>query len=392
MQGIDDISAALDELDQLGRRRASRTVEAHEGMRVRIDGRWLVSFASNDYLGLAASAATGDRLDGLDPATRLGAGASHLLGGHHAAHAALEAELATFIGLPRALLFGSGYMANLAVLTSLVGRAGEVFADRLNHASLVDAARLSQARHRRFRHNDLGHLASLLEASRVTEKIIVSDAVFSMDGDVANLSGLLELARRHNAWLYVDDAHGIGVLGAGGAGSLQAQEGMRAAFAGYPMAVYMATLGKALGVAGAFVAADARVIDWLVNKARTYVYTTAMAPLLAELARANLRRAATESWRRERVACHVRAFRSGMAGSVYNLMPSETPIQPIVAGEDGAAIRLAEALSEAGLYVPAIRPPTVPGGTARLRVSLSAGHAPEDVARLIEALRAHAKR
>lgn len=390
MQGIDDIAAALADLDQAGRRRAPRLVEAHEGMRVRIAGRWLLSFASNDYLGMAAEPPSADCLAALARPVRLGAGASHLLSGHHAAHAVLETELAEFVGLPRALVFGSGYMANLAVLTSLVGRTGEVFADRLNHASLVDAAQLSRARHRRYRHNDLAHLAALLSTSDAPEKMIVSDAVFSMDGDAADLAGLLDLARRHKAWLYIDDAHGIGVLGERGAGSLAAQS-MRRDFADYPMAIYMATLGKALGVAGAFVAADTRVIDWLVNKARTYIYTTAMPPLLAASASANLRRVVDEAWRRQRLAEHIRAFRQGLEGHALQLMPSATAIQPILVGADRDATRLADALQDAGLLVPAIRPPTVPEGTARLRVSLSAGHAPEDVARLIEALRTNGR-
>lgn len=378
-------AAELDALDATELRRTRRLLQSPQSARVRVDGRDVVAFASNDYLGLAAdarlceAAIAGVRRDGV------GAGASHLILGHGAVHAALEDALARFVGLPRALLFSNGYMANLGAVTALVGRGDAVFADRLNHASLNDAALLSRAEFRRYAHGDCAALERLLAKSTARRKLVVSDAVFSMDGDLAPVAQLLELCERYDAWLLLDDAHGFGVLGAGGRGVLE-HCGVAS-----PRIVYMATLGKAAGVAGAFVAGDEATIEWLAQRARTYIYTTASPPLLAHALLASLDIIAGEPQRRARLAQSIAAFKRGCAGLTWRLLPSDTAIQPLVLGDNREALRVAAALAAQGLLVPAIRPPTVPAGTARLRVSLSAAHAPEDVARLTQALQAVAQ-
>lgn len=378
------LTSALTALDAQGLRRRRRLLESAAGAHVRIEGRHCVSFASNDYLGLAnhpdmkAAAAAALAEHGV------GAAASHLLGGHHAAHARLEAELAAFIGRPAALLFSTGYLANLGVITALVGRDGAIFADRLNHASLIDAAILSRAVHRRYPHLDLARLEAELAASPARVKLIVSDGVFSMDGDIAPLPDLLKLADRYGAWLLIDDAHGFGVLGQDGRGVLQHFD-----LANAPSGlIYLATLGKAAGVAGAFIAGDTTLIDWLVNRARSYLYTTASPPALAAAASVSLRLIASEPERRQRLRRHIEVLRAGLAGLPWPLLPSATPIQPLLVGDTASAVRLSAALWQRGLYVPAIRPPTVPAGHARLRISLSAAHSEADVAALIDALHA----
>ena len=372
----------LAELESDGLRRRRRVLDSPQQPRVTVEGREYVAFCSNDYLGLAnhpalvAAAREGAELHGV------GSGASHLILGHSRAHHDLEEALAQFVGLPRALTFSTGYMANLGAVTALVGREDAVFADRLNHASLNDACLLARADFRRYPHNDIAALERLLAASRARRKLIVVDAVFSMDGDVAPLAELAALAERFDAWLYIDDAHGFGVLGPEGRGTL-AQAGISS-----PRIVYMATLGKAAGVAGAFVAAAPEVIETLVQRARTYVYTTALPPLLAHTLLASLGLIRAEEWRREQLRSHIAALKSGLARSRWKLLPSDTAIQPLVIGANDAAMAVSKALESAGLLVPAIRPPTVPAGTARLRISLSAAHTGEDVARLVGALNA----
>jgi len=378
------LAAALDgELDRLaaeGLRRRLRVLETPQGAHVRVDGRDYVSFCSNDYLGLAAdprlvaAACTAAQRYGV------GAGASHLVSGHAGAHHRLELELAAHVGYPQALLFTSGYMANVGVVTALCGREDEVFCDRLNHASLNDAALLSRAKMRRYAHLDLAVLARGLAASRARRRLVVTDAVFSMDGDIAPLAEMAALCERHDAWMLVDDAHGLGVLGEHGEGTL-AHLGVRS-----ERVLCMGTLGKAAGVAGAFVAAHPPVIDYLLNRARTYIYTTAMPPLLAAVLSESLALVREESWRRDRLRELIARLRSRLDQGPWQLMPSSTPIQPLVIGEAAEAVRVADALAQRGLLVPAIRPPTVPRGTARLRVSLSAAHTAEDVDRLADAL------
>jgi 8-amino-7-oxononanoate synthase len=378
---FDDLAADLVALETRGLRRQRRMLESPQSARVTVDGRDYVAFCSNDYLGLAAdprliaAACEGARTDGV------GAGASHLILGHAASHHRLEAALAQFVRLPRALLFSTGYMANLGAVTALVGRHDDIFADKLNHASLNDAAQLSRANSRRYAHGDLGALERLLAASSARRKLVVTDAVFSMDGDIAPVPQLLDLCERFDAWLLLDDAHGFGVLGEAGAGVLRHFQ------VASPRIIYMATLGKAAGVAGAFVAGAPELIETLIQGARTYIYTTATPPLLAHALLASLDIITRENGRRETLARLIEQLKAGVAGLRWQLMPSATAIQPLVIGGNAEVMRVSAALAERGVLVPAIRPPTVPAGTARLRISLSAAHSEEDVARLVDVLR-----
>ena len=378
------LSQELERRGEQGLLRHRRILQGPQGVRVEVDGENLLSFCSNDYLGLArhpslrAAAGRGAEEYGV------GSGASHLITGHSAPHHELERDLAEFVGLPAALLFSTGYMANLGVVTALAGREDAVFADRLNHASLNDAALLSRARLHRYPHLDLAALERGLSASHARRKLVVSDGVFSMDGDLAPLPELLELCERHDAWLLVDDAHGFGVLGAGGRGILEHFQ-----LAARPAAariIYMATLGKAAGVFGAFVGGAPELVSYLVQSARSYVYTTATPPMLAVALRESLRLIASEAWRRRRLEELVEALGWGLKGARWPLMPSRTPIQPLLIGSASEAVAVSEALRGRGILVPAIRPPTVPRGSARLRISLSADHTVEDVARLAGAL------
>ncbi len=364
--------------DHLERRR--RLLDGAQGAHVTIDGQRVVSFCSNDYLGLAADPALVAAAHAALDQCGVGAGAAHLITGHHRFHHEFEIEFARFVGKPAALLFSTGYLANLAVLTALVAKKSEVFADKLNHASLVDAAQLSGASFTRYRHGDLAQLEGQLAASTAQDKVIVSDLVFSMDGDIAPVDALLDLAERYDAWLYLDDAHGFGVLNEGRGGLT---ERARAS----DRVIYLATLGKAAGVSGAAVAAHAGVIDWLIQKARPYIYTTASPPLLAACLLESLRQIKAGDARRERLRSHIAQLRKGLADlKLGALMPSDTPIQPLVIGENADAVRLSQALLDRGLLVSAIRTPTVPAGTARLRITLSAAHSADDVVQLVEAL------
>ena len=383
----DELAAQLAALDQEGLRRHRRTLASPCGPLATVDGREFISFFSNDYLGLAAepalieAACEGARRWGV------GSGASHLVSGHLAPHEALEQRLAQFTGFPRALLLTTGYMANIGMVTALAGRGSALFADRLNHASLIDAAQLAKAQgaeSHRYPHGDLAALERLLAASTARRKLILTDAVFSMDGDLAPLPGLLALAERFDAWLLVDDAHGFGVLGPQGRGSL-AHFGLT----GHPHAeriIYMGTLGKAAGASGAFVAASETVIEWLISRARTYIFTTGSSPIMACALLASLELIERGDARRAHLQALIACLSDGLAGTRWQLMPSPTAIQPIIIGDNHAALRIAAALYERGLWVPAIRPPTVPAGTARLRVSLSAAHTEAQVRRLIDAL------
>ena len=342
----------------------------------------MISFCSNDYLGLAndpaliEAACAGARQWGV------GSGASHLVSGHLAPHEALEQKLAEFTGFPQALLMTTGYMANLGIVPALVGRGDAIFADKLNHASLIDAVQLSRANSHRYPHGDLIALERLLAASQAKRKLILTDAVFSMDGDLAPLPGLFELAERFDAWLVVDDAHGFGVLGPQGRGSL--------AHFGLPNAeriVYMGTLGKAAGASGAFVAASETVIEWLLQRARTYIFTTGSSPAMACALLASLDLIEHGDARRDHLLQLTVQLQRGLAGTRWQLIASPTAIQPVIIGDNHEALRVATALYEKGLWVPAIRPPTVPKGTARLRVSLSAAHTENHVEQLVDALR-----
>lgn len=375
-----ELAAELADRDVRGLRRVRRVLASPQRARVTVDGRDYVAFCSNDYLGLAAdprlAAAAREGVDRYG----VGGGASHLILGHGTAHHELEEALAQFVRLPRALLFSTGYMANMGVVSALTGRGDAVFADKLNHASLNDAALVSRAAFKRYAHNDLDALARLLATTTARRRLVVTDAVFSMDGDIAPVAALLELCERHDAYLFIDDAHGFGVLGEAGRGTLE-HFGITS-----DRIIYMATLGKAAGVAGAFVAGDETLIETLIQNARTYIYTTATPPLLAHALLASLQIIAQEEWRRERLRALIAQLRDGLAVSPWQLMPSETPIQPLLVGGNDAALALSARLTATGLLVPAIRPPTVPQGTARLRISLSADHEAADVARLVAAL------
>ncbi|MEQ1583390.1 MAG: 8-amino-7-oxononanoate synthase [Candidatus Nitrotoga sp.] len=359
-------------------------LQSAQGTCITVEGKSILSFSSNDYLGLANRPQLLAALQAGTQQYGLGAGASHLVSGHFSAHDELEQALAEFVGKPAALLFSSGYLANLGAVQALVGRSDRIFADKLNHASLNDAMLLSRAHVYRYRHNDMAHLAQLLEQPNSGRKLVITDAVFSMDGDLAPLPELLALCEQYDAWLLVDDAHGFGILGEQGRGSLfhhRDSSGLAS-----PRIIYMATLGKAAGVSGAFIAAEQVVIDTLVQNARSYIYTTASPPALSCAVLASLRLLQNEEWRRTQLSKLVAQLRAGLAGLPWVLMHSDTPIQPLLVGDNNAAVALSEALRARGIWVPAIRPPTVPQGTARLRISLSAAHSEQDIAQLISAL------
>lgn len=370
----------LDARAAQGLLRRRRTLGTPQGVHIEVDGQPFLSFCSNDYLGLANQPEIIAALQQGAQHYGVGSGASHLVSGHFEAHEAVERELAAFVGKPAALTFSTGYMANIGIVQALVGRGDTVFADKLNHASLNDAMLLSRAEVKRYRHNDLTQLAQLLSETTSGRKLVVTDAVFSMDGDLAPLPEMLALCARYDAWLLIDDAHGFGVLGAEGRGT-PAYFGADAT-----RLIYMATLGKAAGVSGAFVAAEPIVIETLVQQARSYVYTTAAPPALAVALQASLRLIRESDARRAHLRALVTQLRDGLRGLPWQLMASETPIQPLLVGGNDAALTLSEGLRARGIWVPAIRPPTVPSGTARLRITLSASHTADDVAHLIEAL------
>ena len=385
MRLLEQLRSGLAELDRAALRRRRRSNALPCAPVAQSDGRAVLAFGSNDYLGLAAEPALATAL--AEGAARWGAGsgASHLVTGHYAVHDELERALAAFVGTERALYFSTGYMANSGVIPALVGRGDAVFADRLNHASLVDGMLLSRATLQRYPHVDLAALERLLGGSSAPRKLIVTDSVFSMDGDVAPLAALLELAIRHDAWLLVDDAHGFGVLGPDGRGAV-AEAGLDT----HPEAwriIYVGTLGKAAGVAGAFVAGHADLIEWLVQKARTYIFTTGAPPALAHALLASLALIAQGAARRAQLQANIALFRQRLRLQRWQLADSRTAIQPVIIGDNAEAMAVAAALLDDGLWVPAIRPPTVPAGSARLRVSLSAAHRPNDVVRLAERLR-----
>ena len=380
------VEAARARRDALGRNRVRRTVTRRDGARCEVldlDGtsRWLVNFCSNDYLGLSQHFAVVAALQ--DSAGRDGAGgiASHLVCGHHATHEALERELADWLGAPRALLFGSGYLANLAVVQALLGDDDLCVQDRLNHASLIDAAHLTGCRLRRYPHADVEGALRQLRATPDVAALLVTDSIFSMDGDRAPLKQLALVARAQQALLYVDDAHGIGVLGPDGRGSV-AEDGLD----GDALPLQLATLGKALGGYGAAVLGDEALIGHLAETARPYIYTTALPPAQAAASLAAVRLARREDWRREKLRALIARFREGVAGCGLQLLPSQTPIQPLLCGDDHRAVALAAALEAQGHWVAAIRPPTVPEGGARLRITLTAAQTEAQVDALLQSL------
>lgn len=364
--------------------RRPRIADSPQQPHRQIDGKALLTFCSNDYLGLANHPAVIRAFQQAANEYGVGSGAAHLVNGHSRPHQQLEEALAIFVGRERALLFSTGYMANLGVVNALLtGRNDVVYADRLNHASLVDASLLSGAKLIRYPHNDTTSLGKrlLAQADNASTQLILTDGVFSMDGDIAPLNKLATMAQHHDAWLMVDDAHGFGVLGNTGAGLVEAQ-----GLTQTDVPILMATLGKALGTAGAFVAGSHDLIEYLIQTARTFIYTTAQPPAVAAATLASLQLVQTESWRREHLQALIQQFRQGAAQLGLPLMASATAIQPILVGSSEKALAISRQLEERGLLVTAIRPPTVPDGTARLRVTLSAAHTATDVEQLLTAL------
>ena len=388
---LDQIQHELAALDAKSLRRRRRHAESPSAPRVKVDGRDMLAFCSNDYLGLAAHPKIVAAMQEGADLYGVGSGASHLISGHSRAHALLEDRLAEFVAPhlvnAKALYFCTGYMANLAVLAGLAavsGKETELFSESLNHASLIDGAKLSRAKLHVYPHGDVASLRSLLQASSAATKVVVSDSVFSMDGNLAPVPELLALCEEFNAWLVIDDAHGFGALGANGRGVLE-HFNLRS-----PNLVYMGTLGKSAGVGGAFVAAHSDVIEWLVNKARPYIYTTAAPPALAHALLASLDIIQGEEGhaRRAHLQALIAQLRRDLKLKRWTLMPSDTAVQPIVIGDNAESLKAAATLYEQGFWVPAIRPPTVPVGTARLRITLSAAHTAEDLALLIDAVNA----
>ena len=383
--GFEDLRQRLDALRRDDMHRARRRLAGRQGREVVVDGRRLVNFCSNDYLGLAGDRRVAEALKRGVERWGVGSGASHLICGHTHAHAALEEAVAAFTGRPRALVFGSGYAANMGAINALLTVGDHVFEDRLNHASLLDGGWISRADFHWCAHRDVDDLNARLEgvAASPARKLIASDGTFSMDGDQCRLDEWVAAAKRHRAWLHIDDAHGMGVGGAGGVGLVDpARHGTG------DVAVLVGTFGKAFGTSGAFVAGEDALIETLVQRARSYVFTTAMPSALAVATRASLALAQAEAWRRERLRALVARFRAGLTVAGHAPSASTSPIQPLVVGEPSRALRLSRGLEARGFLVGAIRPPTVPEGASRLRVTLSAAHREDDVDRLLEALHA----
>ena len=363
--------------------RTRRRLGGPQGREVVVDGRPLVNFCSNDYLGLAGDPRIAEAFKhGIDR-WGTGAGASHLVCGHTAAHDELEEALAEFVGRPRALLYGSGYAANVGVVNALLSVGDFVFEDRLNHASLLDGGWISRATFSWFEHRDSADLDGKLAAVRhaPTRKLIVSDGTFSMDGDACRLDELVALAKRHGAWTMIDDAHGIGVHGANGVGLVDPSS-----YSTDDVPVLVGTLGKAFGTGGAFVAGEESLVEFLIQRSRNYIFTTAMPSALAVATLESLAIAKAEPERREHLAALIARFRSGTRELGLTLMPSTSPIQPVIVGDPRRALTLSRALEDRGFLIGAIRPPTVPDGTSRLRITLTAAHQTADVDALLEAL------
>nr|WP_269783264.1 8-amino-7-oxononanoate synthase [Marinibactrum halimedae] len=382
------MSARLSERKREHRYRYRRVLSSAQGPRGVVDGKAMLSFASNDYLGLANHPKVTEALTAAAKHCGVGSGASHLVNGHSHEHHQLEEALAEFTGRDRALLFGSGYMANLACITALMSRSDWVLEDRLNHASLLDAGLHSGAAFKRYQHNSVGDAqkwAERLSGKQVSgHGMIVTDGVFSMDGDVAPLNALSDLAQSHNAWLMVDDAHGFGVLGPKGAGCVDDM-----GLSQQQVPILMGTLGKALGCYGAFIAGSDVLIESLIQFARPYIYTTATPPAIAAAARAALKLVELEPQRRECLNQHIAYFRREAEHLPVTLLPSHSPIQPLLIGDEESTMAIAQGLESRGILVGAIRPPTVPNGTARLRITLSASHTTDDITQLLEVLHSH---
>ncbi len=359
----------LDARQRQSRYRRRKTLQSPQGVEVQVNGKSCLGFSSNDYLGLANHPAVITAFQQAANRYGVGSGASHLVSGHGAEHQALEEELAEFTGRPRALLFSTGYMANVGVIRALVEQGDLIVQDKLNHASLLDGGFLCRGQFARYAHADLDAAQSLLANNDGQRKLLVTDGVFSMDGDLADLPALATIADQNNAWLMVDDAHGFGVLGKTGRGIAE-HYGMDID----SLPILVGTLGKSFGTFGAFVAGSEALIESLIQFARTYIYTTALPPAVAAASRAALGLIDSESWRRQKLQTLIAHFQRGAAERGISLMASPTPIQPVLIGDDAKVIKIGEYLLKAGFWTGAIRPPTVPVGSARLRITLTAEH------------------
>jgi 8-amino-7-oxononanoate synthase len=383
---IDDVlQSALNERREQNLYRMRKVIDSAQGAEVIVDGKRYLNFCNNDYLGLANHPDIVSAFKNAADEFGVGSGASHLVCGHSALHHRLEEQLAEFTGRPRALLFSTGYMANLGVINALLGNGDHIFEDKLNHASLLDAGLLSGARFQRFLHNDIDNLETRLARTQADEgdgrKLIAVDGVFSMDGDCAPLPELAQLAQKHNAWLMVDDAHGIGVLGKNGGGCAE-HFGLDI----NQLPILMGTLGKAFGTFGAFVAGSEALIETLIQFSRTYIYTTALPPAVAAATSKSLEIVQRETWRREHLQDLIAQFRRGAEQIGLRLFSSNTAIQPLLIGAADEAMRWSNALAERGFWISAIRPPTVPANSSRLRITLSAAHSEKQIEQLLDAL------
>lgn len=384
MSGFNDIPERLQERRQNNLYRQRRIVESPQARVIEVAGRKLLNFCSNDYLGLANDERVKQAfVDGVNE-WGAGSGASHLVCGHSQAHHALEQQLAEFTQRPRALMFSSGYTANLGVINGLLKSGDHIFEDKLNHASLLDGGLLSKANFKRYRHKDCDHLETQLNQcdQSSARKLIVSDGVFSMDGDICDAGKLGSRAKAHDAWLMIDDAHGFGVLGEHGNGVIDP-----ASFGVDDVQVLMGTLGKSFGTQGAFVAGSEDLIETLIQTARTYIYTTALPPAVAVATSASLQIVREENWRREKLRELIARFRDGAETMGLRLLPSSTPIQPVLMDSESQALTIANRLEDQGMLIIPIRPPTVPAGTSRLRITLTANHSNDDVDALLDALK-----
>lgn len=361
--------------------RVRRAVDGGHGVEIIVDSQRCLNFCSNDYLGLANDPRVAEAARKSLSTSGTGSGAAALVSGYNREHRALEEELAAFMGRPRALLFSTGWAANLGVLRALLGKGDTLIADELNHASLIDGGRLSGAQYTRVPHAQLDAYAQALAQPRSGETLVVSDSVFSMDGDLAPLKELAALSANSNATLMIDDAHGLGVIGKDGSGAVNA-----AGLGVNEVPIYVATLGKSLGAAGAFVAGSDNLIEYLIQRARSWVFSTAPPPSIAAAARAALKIVQAEPQRRAQLHANIKQLRDGAAQLGIALGNSSTAIQPLIVGDEGRALALSRALYERGLWVAAIRPPTVPRGTSRLRITLSAAHTPAQIDLLLAAL------
>ena len=376
-----DLSQDLTQRREQNLYRATRLAQSPQGPVMQIDGVEFLTFCSNDYLGLANHPALISAFQQAANEFGVGSGAAHLVNGHSVYHQKLEEELAEFTGRESAILFSTGYMANLGVITSLLNKQDAVFEDKWNHASLLDAGLLSGARFQRYLHNDIENLNTRVQRTEARRKLIVTDGVFSMDGDTADLSALSHVAKQNDAWVMVDDAHGLGVLGKHGAGICEAQNQNQ-----QDVQILMGTLGKGMGTAGAFVAGSKELIEYLTNFARPYIYTTAMPAAIAAATLTSLDIVKNEPQRREHLQALIKQFKTGANQLGLNLMASDTAIQPILIGDAQKALSISEKLKQQGIMVTAIRSPTVPVGSARLRVTLSAAHTSQQVNQLLDAL------